>query len=77
VITTYPQIGGTTTIRTDGSAVHLVAAVPQSGFQVDVEKSGPQEVDVRYRSEGHTSRLKAEWENGKLEVETSESNEDD
>jgi hypothetical protein len=53
--------------------VYLVAAVPQSGFQVEVEKSGPSKVDVRYRSEDHTSRFKAEWEKGELEVETEES----
>jgi hypothetical protein len=76
-VTSYPQVGGTTTIRTDGTGVHLVGSVPSSGFQVDVEKSGPREVEVRYRSEDHTSKFKAEWEDGQLHIEVSESDSDD
>jgi hypothetical protein len=44
---------------------------------VEVKKSGPQEVEVRYRSTSHLSKFKAEWEHGSLDVETSEEAEDD
>jgi hypothetical protein len=54
-----------------------VAAVPNAGFQVTVEDSGPDSVRVEYRSDSHKSTFKAEWEDGQWEIDTEESGEDD
>ena len=68
--------GGTVTVRfTAPSTVEFVSAVPSDGFTVEVEHSGPDQVEVRFRSENHESRYRAQWSDGEPDVDTQESGE--
>lgn len=76
-VSSYQLIGGVTTIRVDGEGVHLVAATPSAGFDVEVKKTGPNEVVVEYESESHESEFKASWEDDGVQIETNEEAKDD
>jgi hypothetical protein len=52
--------------------VNLVSATPRAGFSVDAEHTGPTEVEVKFESDDHKSKLEARIENGELKVETEE-----
>ena len=55
--------------------VVLQAASPAPGFSAEVEKSGPPKVEVEFESADTKIEVKAEWEDGDLVVEVSESDE--
>jgi hypothetical protein len=60
---TYNLAGGSATVRFEGGRARLLWATPRPGFRL--ESSGDsEEVDVRFRSEAHESRLRAYWDNG-------------
>lgn len=66
---TYRLIGGTVGVRFADGGAHLLWATPQPGFRVETHHTSP-EVDVRFESEDHESRLEAVWDNGpRAEVE--------
>jgi hypothetical protein len=48
------------------------------GFVAEVEKSGPESVEVKFENEAETyeGELHAEWRDGRLEVDIDESGED-
>ena len=50
----------------------MVSATPRPGFSVDAEHTGPVEVEVKFESNDHKSKLEAYIENGELRVETEE-----
>ena len=68
--------GGSTAVRVEGGRARLLWATPKPGFRL--ESSGDsEEVDVRFSSESHESRLRASWDNGpQAEVEENEENEE-
>lgn len=69
---TYQLVGGTVGVRFENTGARLLWATPKPGFRVDSSGSSDQ-VDVRFRSDAHESRLKAFWENGpQSEVEERE-----
>jgi hypothetical protein len=74
---TYQLIGGWVRITYGSGSVTLDGAGPNAGFTMDIDASGPSEVDVDFRNEDHRSNFKAEWENGKLEVDVDEEPEGD
>jgi hypothetical protein len=49
---------------------------PAPGFQVEVGKQGPPEVEVEFESESLKIEVHAAWRDGDLDVEVSESSED-
>lgn len=63
-------------LRVSGDHVHLEAAVPESGFTVDVEHNGPERVEVKFKSESHVSKLHAEVHDGELDIEIDEESDD-
>lgn len=69
---TYELIGGWVRIRYGNGQVILDGAGANAGYTMDVDESGPTEVEVEFRSEDHRSRFSAEWEDGELEVEIKE-----
>ena len=69
--------GGTVVVRYRPEEVVLQTATPAPGFQAEVEKPGPPDVEVEFETETVKVELRAEWEEGDLKVEISESNEDD
>ncbi len=52
--------------------VHLDAAAPAVGFTMEVASEGPDDVEVRFRSDEHESRFKADWEAGRLRIDIDE-----
>ena len=68
----YELTGGSVTVRYRGTRTELVQATPKSGFVVDVHDSGPQKVEVRFRSDNHESRIVARVEDGEPDVDRDE-----
>jgi hypothetical protein len=66
---TYDLVGGTVGVRFQNGTARLLWATPAPGFRA--ERSGSDdEVDIRFRSDTHESRLRAFWDNGpQAEVE--------
>lgn len=73
---TYELIGGWVRIRYGGGEVFFVDAGAASGFNVEVKDTGPEEIEVRFRSSDHESKFEAEYENGELEISREEEAED-
>ena len=55
----------------DGT-VELDAAAPAVGFTMEIEDDGPDKVEVRFRSDEHESRFKADWEGGEFRIDIDE-----
>ena len=55
-----------------GGEVHLVSATPRPGFVADYEHTGPREVEIKFESNDHKSKLEASYENGELDVDIEE-----
>jgi len=68
---TYDTAGGSVRIQTSGEQVFFSAAVPNTGWKVEVEDHGPEKVKVKFErnddSEGEIEFV-ARFENGELEV---------
>jgi hypothetical protein len=71
-VATYELIGGWVKIRYGAGEVWFVDGGAASGFSVEVEETGPDEVEVRFRSDDHESKFKAEYDHGELDVEIEE-----
>ncbi len=69
---TYELVGGWVTIVFDGETVVLQSVTPKTGFGYELGNSGPEEVDVTFRSEDHESHFRAKVKHGKLDVERNE-----
>ena len=69
---TYDLVGGTVVLSIGDGEVNLVSATPRPGFSVDYEHTGPEEVEVRFVSSDHKSKLEADVENGELRVDIDE-----
>ncbi|MDX2344260.1 MAG: hypothetical protein QNL12_11270, partial [Acidimicrobiia bacterium] len=61
---TYDMIGGTVILSFGGGEVHLVSAAPRPGFSADYEHTGPVEVEIKFESNDHKSKLEAKFESG-------------
>jgi len=59
------------------STVILTGAGPNPGYDMDVEESGPAEVEVEFESDDHTSKIKIKWVGGVLDVDITEQADDD
>ena len=60
------------TLSFGNGEVRVASMTPNAGFDADIEKSGPIEVEVDFESNDHKSELSAKIENGELKVETEE-----
>lgn len=69
---TYPLVGGTVTLGVANGEVWIVSLDPAAGFDADIEKDGPHEVEVDFESNTHKSELSAKFEDGELKVKTEE-----
>jgi hypothetical protein len=68
--------GGVVVVSYRPSEVVLSSAAPGAGFAAEIKKQGPPDVDVEFESESAKYRVRIEWANGDLSVET-ESEADD
>jgi hypothetical protein len=63
--TTYNLQGGSIGVRCTGpSSIELVYSSPAPGFGAEVDNSGPQEVEVRFESDEHHSRIRVQCSSG-------------
>ena len=69
---TYDLIGGTVILSFGGGEVHLVSATPRPGFAADYEHTGPVEVEIKFESNDHKSKLEANYQDGELDVDIEE-----
>ena len=56
---TYTLIGGTVTLSFGNGEVRVASVAPNAGFDADIEKGGPVEVEVDFESNDHKSELSA------------------
>lgn len=68
--------GGTVVVSYQSGDVVLETAVPVAGFQVEIKKEGPPEVEVEFESEKLVVRIDAEWNDGELDIEIDENSRD-
>jgi hypothetical protein len=68
-----PTAAGTVTVKVSSGSVSYVSAVPLPGFAVEIDDAGPPRVRVEFESESARVEVRAEWENGQLDVEIDES----
>lgn len=59
-------------IRILNGEVWFDGATPAPGFDIDVDKTGPDVVSVEFESADHESRFEAGFEDGELDVEVTE-----
>lgn len=62
--TVIPSTGGQVAVRYEAGRVELLWAQPQAGFQADVDDDGPGQVDVRFETDTHESRVRAFFRDG-------------
>jgi hypothetical protein len=60
-VRTIQSEGGTVAVRFEDGTTTLVWARPNAGFEVRVNAKGPELVDVEFRSDRHTSTIRAWW----------------
>lgn len=69
---TFDLIGGSVTLAVGGGEVNLVSATPRPGFSAEYEHTGPREVEIKFESTDHKSKLEAKFEDGQLAVDIDE-----
>lgn len=65
---TYETEGGWVTVRSDKEGVYLETASSRSGFTVEVEDDGPQEVVVVFKRPGEEIHFKATFDDGRVRI---------
>lgn len=76
---TFDTDGGSVRVVVDGDTVTFGGAVPKTGWSVELEKSGPEEVKVEFdqNNGGGEVEFRAKVEGGELRVEVSGDDHDD
>lgn len=69
---TASSVGGKAAFQWDGTTIEVLWATPEAGFTVEIHRDGPDDVDVRFESESHESRIKADNERGQLRIRVEE-----
>ena len=64
--------GGSVTISTSPGVVSFVSAIPQAGFTTELRDTGPDRVRVRFVGATTIFEFEARWDEGELDIETSE-----
>lgn len=76
VTRTASSIGGSAAFEFDGTTIKVLWSTPEPGFHVEIHRDAPGDVDVRFESDSHESRIKADNENGTLRIRVEERVED-
>lgn len=72
VTRTATSVGGSAAFEFDGTRITVLWSEPNPGFHVEIHRDGPGDVDVRFESGSHESRIKADNENGSLRIRVEE-----
>jgi hypothetical protein len=64
VVNTWTVTGGSVSVSCVGPTISLVYAAPQDGWRVEIEKRGPDRVEVDLQREGQGTKLEATCANG-------------
>ena len=64
VVNTWTVTGGTVSVSCQAQAISLVYASPQDGWRVEIEKRGPDRVEVDFQRVGQGTKLTAICVNG-------------
>ncbi len=75
-IRSYELIGGSVSVEIGDGTVRLAGASPKPGFTMEVEKSGPEKVEVEFHNDDRESHFSAKFEDGHFEPSISESDEE-
>ena len=77
-IRSYELIGGSVAVEVGNGTVGLAGASPKAGFSMDVENSGPERIEVEFKSDHHESSFSARFRDGVFtpEIEESEHGDD-
>lgn len=73
VTETFTSIGGSATVRLDGGVLTLVSTAPAAGFVLDESSSSATEVEVKFRSASHESKIEVHVVDGQMVAEVEES----
>lgn len=71
----FTLVGGTVRVACRGDDIEFRAASPKPGFDADVDKRGPEEVEVTFESDGHRSDFRAKCGDDGIEQHIEERNE--
>jgi len=78
-IRSYDLVGGSVTVEVGVNTVGLAGASPKAGFSMEVENSGPEKVEVEFKSDHHESQFSGEFKDGVFvpKIEEDSHDEDD
>lgn len=68
--------GGTVSVSCSGDTIAFRTASPKPGYRTDVEKTGPENVEVTFEGSDHESRFKAQCHEGTVDTEIDEHDSD-
>lgn len=63
----YRSIGGSITVRWDGSALSLLGVAPDAGFEPEVEDQSSSRIRVRFRGDDDDARIEVRADDGQVE----------
>lgn len=70
---TYSSIGGRVTVTFANGALTLDSSMPAAGYQTDVHKQDPDDVEVRFSNANRESRIRIRVQSGAVQKEITES----
>jgi hypothetical protein len=67
---TYTTVGGSAVVRLQNPNVALISQSAAAGYTAIVNKSGPDEVDIRFTNGENEARIRVRFHDGQLEEQT-------
>jgi hypothetical protein len=68
--------GGSASVRCAGDAASVDWATPAPGYEAEIHEGGPQQVEIRFESEDHESRLEVVCRGGVPSAQTRDGEDD-
>mgnify|MGYP001119357185 CR=1 FL=1 len=67
----YSSIGGSITVRWDGSALSLISVTPNAGYDSEIEDQSASRIRVRFRGDDDDARIEVRADDGQVEASIS------
>ena len=74
---TFSGIGGSVTVMVSGGELSLVSFAANDGFEAEINGHGDDDVEVRFESDDHETRIRIRIHDGELREEIREEADDD